>query len=48
MSDPFQRGVQNGAAPEPSSTDPVNWFEFDGSTQLKYVDFSETLRALVR
>ena len=35
-------------APEPPSTEPVNGFEFDGSTQLKYVDFSETLRALVR
>jgi hypothetical protein len=40
--------VQNGDAREPPSTDPVNGFEFDGSTQLKYVDFSETLRALVR
>jgi 3-phytase len=40
--------VQNGDAREPPSTDPVNGFEFDGSTQLKYVDFSQTLRALVR
>jgi 3-phytase len=40
--------VQNGDAPESSSTDPVNGFEFDGSTQLKYVDFSETLKALRR
>jgi hypothetical protein len=40
--------VQNGDAPEPPSTDPVNGFEFDGSTQLKCVDFSETLTALRR
>ena len=40
--------MQNGDAPEPPSTDPVNGFEFDGSTQLKYVDFSQTLKALVR
>ena len=40
--------VQNGDAPEPSSTDPVNWSEFNGSTQRKYVDFSETLTALWR
>lgn len=40
--------VQNGDAPEPSSTDPVNGFEFDGSTQRKSVDSSETLTALWR
>jgi len=40
--------VQNGDAPEPPNTDPVHGFEFDGSTQLKYVDFSETLKALLR
>jgi 3-phytase len=38
--------VQNGDGPEPPSTDPVNGFEFDGSRQLKYVDFAETLKAL--
>ena len=27
--------VQNGAAPEPDNTDPVNGFEFDGATQFK-------------
>ena len=37
--------VQNGDAPEPPSTDPVNGFEFDGATQLTYVDFPETLKA---
>ena len=27
--------VQNGDAPEPLNTDPVNGFEFDGSTQVR-------------
>ena len=39
--------VQNGEAPEPPSTDPVNGFEFDGSTQFLYIDFRDALRALV-
>ena len=38
--------VQNGAAPEPEDTDPVNGFEFDGATQFKYVNFLDTIRAL--
>jgi 3-phytase len=40
--------VQNGDAPEPPNTDPINGFEFDGSTQLKYLDFADTLRGLRR
>jgi 3-phytase len=37
--------VQNGEAPEPADTGDVNGFAFDGSTQFKFVDFSETLTA---
>ena len=40
--------VQNGDAPEPAGTGEVNGFEFDGSTQFKYVNFLESLRALRR
>ncbi len=39
--------VQNGEAPEPPSTDPINGYEFDGSTQLKYVNFLDALKALL-
>ena len=38
--------IQNGEAPEPATTDPVNGFEFDGSTQFMYLNFVDTLRAL--
>ena len=38
--------VQNGEAPEPPDTDPVNGFEFDGSTQFLYIDFVDALRTL--
>jgi 3-phytase len=38
--------VQNGEAPEPPSTDPINGFEFDGSTQFLYIDFRDALKAL--
>jgi 3-phytase len=38
--------VQNGEAAEPQSTDPVNGFEFDGSTQFLYLDFRDALQAL--
>ncbi len=38
--------VQNGEAPEPPSTDPVNGYEFDGSTQFLYLDFRDALKAL--
>jgi 3-phytase len=31
--------VQNGAAPPPPSTDPVDGYEYDGSTQFVYVDW---------
>jgi myo-inositol-hexaphosphate 3-phosphohydrolase len=40
--------VQNGEAPEPRDTSDVNGYEFDGSTQFKYVNFLETLRAFRR
>jgi 3-phytase len=38
--------VQNGEAPEPDDTDPVNGYEFDGATQFKYVNFRDVLKAL--
>jgi 3-phytase len=38
--------VQNGEAPEPPDTGDVNGYEFDGSTQFRYVNFVETLKAL--
>ena len=37
---------RNGAAPEPPDTGDVNGYEFDGSTQFRYVNFVETLKAL--
>jgi 3-phytase len=40
--------VQNGQAPEPADTGPINGFELDGSTQFTYVNFADTLRALLR
>jgi 3-phytase len=40
--------VQNGAAPERETTDPIDGYEFDGSTQFVYVNFLEALRALRR
>ena len=39
--------VQNGEAPEPPNTDPINGFEFDGSTQFLYIDFRDALSTLV-
>ncbi len=39
--------VQNGEAPEPPDTGDVNGYEFDGATQFMYVDFSDTLPALL-
>ena len=38
--------VQNGAAPEPADTSPINGYEFDGSTQFMYVNFLDALPAL--
>ena len=40
--------VQNGDAPEPPDTSDVNGYEFDGATQFKYVNFADTLRALLQ
>jgi 3-phytase len=40
--------VQNGEAPEPSNTDPVNGYEFDGATQFMHVNFLEALEVLRR
>jgi 3-phytase len=40
--------VQNGDAPEPDDTSPINGFEFDGATQFKYVSLADTLKALRR
>lgn len=43
--------VHNGGAPEPANTHPINGFEYDGSTQFKFVrwdavaeSFSQPLR----
>jgi 3-phytase len=33
--------TQNGMAPPPASTDPVDGYEYDGSTQFVYVDWEE-------
>ena len=40
--------VQNGDAPEPPDTSDVNGYEFDGATQFKYVNFADTLPALLQ
>jgi hypothetical protein len=40
--------VQNGDAPEPDDTSPINGYEFDGATQFKYVSLADTLKALRR
>ena len=37
--------VHNGAAPEPANTDPINGFEYDGSTQWKFVRWEEVAGA---
>ena len=39
--------VQNGEAPEPPDTGDVNGYEFDGATQFMYVNFADTLPALL-
>lgn len=38
--------VQNGAAPEPDDTGDINGYEYDGSTQFKYVSLADALTAL--
>jgi 3-phytase len=38
--------VQNGDAPPPDNTDPINGYDFDGATQFEYVNFLEALKAL--
>jgi len=43
---PLPDVVQDGDAPEPPDTSDVNGYEFDGSTQFKYVNFADALRAL--
>jgi 3-phytase len=40
--------VQNGHAPEPESTGPINGYALDGATQFKYVDFRDALTCLRR
>jgi 3-phytase len=40
--------VQNGEAPEPADTSPINGYEFDGATQFKYVSMLDALEALRR
>jgi hypothetical protein len=38
--------IQNGDAPEPPDTGAVNGYEFDGSTQFKYINFADARRGL--
>jgi 3-phytase len=38
--------VQNGEAEDPANTDAVNGFEYDGSTQFRFVDWRKIARAL--
>ena len=40
--------VQNGDAPDPDDTSPINGYEFDGATQFRYVSLADTLKALRR
>jgi len=40
--------AQNGEAPEPPNTDPINGFPFDGATQFIYVNFLDVLKTLPR
>ena len=37
--------VQNGHAPEPADISPINGFEYDGSTQFKFVRWGDTANA---
>jgi len=39
--------VQNEEAPEPADTGDVNGYEFDGATQFMYLNFADTLPALL-
>lgn len=38
--------VQNGHAPEPDDTSAINGYEYDGSTQFKYVSLADALKAM--
>lgn len=38
--------VQNGHAPEPDDTSDINGYEYDGSTQFKYVSVFDAVKAL--
>jgi hypothetical protein len=38
--------VQNGEAEDPPNTDDINGFEYDGSTQFRFVDWRKIARAL--
>ncbi len=38
--------VQNGEAEDPANTDPINGFEYDGSTQFRFVDWRKIAKAL--
>ncbi len=39
--------AQNGKAPEPDNTAPVNGYDYDGASQLVYVNFIKVLNALL-
>ncbi|HWA78514.1 MAG TPA: phytase [Polyangiaceae bacterium] len=44
LGDQFPFGLfvnQNGAAPEPASTDPINGYEYDGSTQFEFLGWQD-------
>lgn len=38
--------VQNGEAADPANTDPINGFEYDGSTQFRFLDWRKVAKAL--
>jgi 3-phytase len=40
--------VHNGGAPEPPNTDPINGFEYDGSTQWKFVAWEDVAGSLAK
>ena len=39
--------VQNGDAPAPADESDINGYEYDGSTQFKFVSFADALQALL-
>ena len=49
LGDVFPFGLfvsQNGAAPPPASTEPINGFEYDGSTRFEYLGWEDVAAEL--